>query len=140
MNESAKGAEEEAKSGGALQSLAASATEQLPESVSSLAGSAVEEGASRVNDFSINVLRSHLDRMVKERSVVGAGENVSIADGVTMSPMIRAMLEGLLSLSRWRWPWQDLGCVRSDRSRKDCRFSVLDPRKPHHAPHAVSQG
>lgn len=93
MNESAKGAEEEAKSGGALQSLAASATEQLLESVSSLAGSAVEEGASRVNDFSINALRSHLDRMVKERSVVGAGEIVSIADGVTMSPMIRAMLE-----------------------------------------------
>lgn len=93
MNESSNGAEEEAKSGGALQSITASATELLLESVSSLAGSAFDEGASRINDFSINVLRSHLDRMVKERSVVGTAEIVSIADGVTMSPLIRAMLE-----------------------------------------------
>lgn len=76
MNESAKGAEEEAKSGGALLSLAASGTEQLLDSVRSLAGSAVGQGASRVNDFSMKVLRNHLDRMIKEKRVVDAGEIV----------------------------------------------------------------
>jgi hypothetical protein len=63
------------------------------DSMSSMVGSAVEEGANRLNDFSLQVCRENLDRMARERSVVTAGEVADVKDGVTMSPMINAMLK-----------------------------------------------
>ena len=47
----------------------------------------------RVNNFSKSVCRLNLDRMAKEQSVVTAAEVANIAGGVTMSPIIRAMLK-----------------------------------------------
>ena len=87
--------------GGALQKLAVSASDALIDTISSIGGSAVEEAAKRVKDFSISVCRVNLDRMAKENSVVGAEEVDDVVGGVTMSPIIKAMLEAcFLSLPR----------------------------------------
>jgi hypothetical protein len=96
MTDNWKSTKDDGQAGGALQKLAISATDAFVESVSSLAGSAVEEGANRLNDFSLNVCREHLDRLVCEQSVVTAAA-VDLDEGfggkVTMSPMIFSMLK-----------------------------------------------
>jgi hypothetical protein len=84
---------DDGQAGGVFQKVVISASDAFVESVSSMAGSAVEEGANRLNDFSIEVCRQNLDRMARERSVVTASEVVYVKDGVTMSTMIDAMLK-----------------------------------------------
>lgn len=95
MTDNGKITKDDGQAGGALQKLATSATDALVDSVSSLAGSAFEEGANRFNDFSLNVCRENLDRMARQQSIVTAvGVKSPGIDGmVSMSPMIDAMLK-----------------------------------------------
>ena len=93
MTDNEKITKEEDNSGGALQKLAGSDSDTFVDSVSSLTGSSVEEGPKRSNDFSKSFCRANLDRMAKEQSVVTAVEVENVAGGVSMSPIIRAMLE-----------------------------------------------
>jgi hypothetical protein len=84
---------DDGQAGGILQKFATSATDAFVGSVSSLAGSAVQEGANRLNDFSLQVCRENLDRMARKRSVVTAVDVEDVHGGVYMPPMIKAMLE-----------------------------------------------
>jgi hypothetical protein len=93
MTDDGKSTKEEGQRDGAFQKLASAATDASVDSVSSLAGSAVEEGANRLNDFSLQVCRENLDRMARGRSVVTAVEVEAVHDGVSMSLMIKAMLK-----------------------------------------------
>lgn len=84
--------EESSKEGGGLEKIMYKAAESLGESVSSLAASVADEGRTRLNDFSLNVCREHLDRMAKEQSTVAAAKAAPGFCGVSMSPMIDGML------------------------------------------------
>jgi hypothetical protein len=84
---------EDAKSpaDGSLQKVTTFATDALQDGMSSLDGSAYNERAKRLEDFSLHVCRENLDRLVRERSFLNA---IEIHCGeVAMSPLIRGMLE-----------------------------------------------
>jgi hypothetical protein len=51
-------------------------TDSLVDRVSSLDDSALDEGSNRVNQFSLNVYREHLDRLACAQSVVTAADVV----------------------------------------------------------------
>jgi hypothetical protein len=59
---------EDGESGGALHKIVTAASDALVESVSSLAGSAVDEGASRLYDCSLHVCKENLNIMANDRS------------------------------------------------------------------------
>jgi hypothetical protein len=63
--------------------------------VSSLAGSAVEEGANGLNDFSLHICRENLGRLAMQQIILTAGriKSAGIDGKVYMSPMIDAMLK-----------------------------------------------
>jgi hypothetical protein len=67
----------------------------LIENLSSLAGSALEEGKQRMDDVSLSVCREHLDMMAKQQSIrrSTASNDGAAADVASMSPIIRGMLK-----------------------------------------------
>jgi hypothetical protein len=112
MSDNGNSTKEEGQSG----QPAASAPGALAGIVSSMAASAVQEGANRVNDFSLHVCEVHLRRWAKERSVVAAVEVANVAPGgVIMSPMIESMLKACFISIGGGGTW--VVCAPSDQGK-----------------------